>query len=109
MGKKRTIPIICFASGKPGDWEATCLNFDLSVQGDSFEDVQTVLHEMIVDYIESLVDLPKEEQMRFLNRKAPLFLRIKYHLLWLWAVFGHNSRRSLHNYMETYQANGCLA
>lgn len=109
MGELKRIPIICFAEGKPGDWEATCLNFDLSVQGDSFEEVQRILHEMIVDYIESLADLPKEEQLRFLHRKAPLFLRIKFHLLWLWAIFGRNSRKSLHNYMENYKANGCLA
>ena len=73
----------CYAEGRPGAWEAVCLDFDIAVQGDNFEDVYHSLHEAIGLYLASVRDLPAEERTRFLQRRAPILLRLKF----LWHVF----------------------
>ena len=67
--------IHCYAEGHPGSWEAFCLDFDVSVQGESFEDVYKSLNEGIVMYLEYVAELPEDERKAFMNRRAPLFLR----------------------------------
>ena len=44
---------VCFAKGRPGEWEAICLDYDIAVQGRSFEEVEKFLSEAIDDYVES--------------------------------------------------------
>ena len=70
--------IWCYAEGKPGEWEALCMNFDLSVQGGSFDEVCRDLKEAISMYLDYVGKLPKEEQKQFLNRKAAISLRLKF-------------------------------
>ncbi len=72
----------CYAEGRPGAWEAVCLDFDLAVQGESLEDVLGSLKKAIGMYLETVHELPEEERKRFLNRRAPLSLRLKF----LWHV-----------------------
>lgn len=70
--------IWCYAEGQQGNWEAICLDFDLSVQGESFDAVYRDLHESILMYLDYIEGLPKDEQAQFLNRRVPLGLRLKF-------------------------------
>ena len=79
--------IWCYAEGRQGRWEAICLDFDLSVQGETFEQVYRDLNQSIEMYMEYVATLPKEERGQFLGRRAPLNLRLKYVWALLWAAF----------------------
>lgn len=70
----------CYAEGRGGQWEAICLDFDIAVQGGSFNEVYHSLNNAVADYYEYVEALPEAERARFLNRKAPLFARIKFAL-----------------------------
>jgi predicted RNase H-like HicB family nuclease len=70
----------CYAEGRDGEWEAICLEFDIAVQGETFEQVFHDLKEAIHLYVESVLELPVVDQKRLLHRPAPMSLRIKY--LW---------------------------
>ncbi len=50
--------IKCYAEGRPGKWEAFCLDFDLVVQGSSFQDVYEKLDEQVALYLDGVKDLP---------------------------------------------------
>ena len=66
----------CFAKGVPGDWEGICIDFDIAVQGKSFDEVRTLLDEAVHSYV---IDACAEEPStarRLLNRKAPLSVRL---------------------------------
>lgn len=65
----------CYAEGRPGDWEAFCLDLDLAVQGDSFQEVFASLNEAIEQYIEAVCELPEDQRMPLLNRRAPWRVR----------------------------------
>jgi predicted RNase H-like HicB family nuclease len=71
----------CYAEGHAGSWQAYCLDFDLAVQGESFEGVYRSLQDAIALYVETVKELPEAERRRFFERKAPLSLRLKF--LWL--------------------------
>jgi len=74
----------CIAEGHSGQWEAVCLDFDLAVQGASFDEVQKRLVEAIAAYLEYVRDLPEKERAAFLRRKAPWHMRFRlaWHLFW---------------------------
>lgn len=73
----------CYAEGQPGKWEAVCLDFDLAVQGGSFEEVYGSLSRSIDLYVEYVSTLPRKERAAFLARRAPLSLRLRF----LWYAF----------------------
>ena len=68
----------CYAEGREGAWEAICLDYDIAVQGESFEEVASSLREAVELYLESLDDLPPADRERLLQRRAPLSLRLKF-------------------------------
>lgn len=70
--------VLCFAHERDGDWEGICLDFDIAVQGHSFEEVKAGLEEAVVTYVE---DALREEQpvaRRLLCRAAPWYVRLGY-------------------------------
>lgn len=69
--------LTCYAWGQPGDLEAICVDFDLAVQGESREEVLSELRDAIETYLEYISELPEKERAGFLNRKAPLGLRLR--------------------------------
>ena len=69
--------LTCYAWGKPGHWEALCVDYDIPAQGDSFEDVRPELADAVGTYLDYVSDLPENEQRAFLSRKAPLSLRLR--------------------------------
>ncbi len=66
----------CYAQRHAGKWEAFCVDFDLAVQGDSFEEVYRSLGKAVGDYVERVHELPEEDQRRLLSRRAPLWSRL---------------------------------
>lgn len=79
--------ILCYAEGHGDQWEAFCLDFDLAVQGKSLPDVRAKLADQIGLYLESVWSMPAAERDAFLNRRAPLKLRLRFAWLALCTLF----------------------
>ncbi len=73
--------LTCYAWGRPGDWEALCVDYDIPAQGTSLKEVRRELADAVETYLDYVADLPENEQAMFLNRKAPAVLRIRLELL----------------------------
>ena len=69
--------LTCYAWGKPGDWEALCIDYDLAAQGASLDEVRRELADAVDTYLDYVSDLPAIEQRAFLNRRTPFPLRLK--------------------------------
>ena len=67
----------CFAHGTPGEWEAICVDFDIAVQGSSFEEVRSLLDDAVRSYVEDACAERPAVANRLLNRRAPLSVRVK--------------------------------
>jgi predicted RNase H-like HicB family nuclease len=76
-------PLVCIATGQGDEWEAFCLDFDLAVQGRSFEEVKCDLRQAINMYVEAALAEPEPARSRLLSRDAPFFIR----LMWAWRLF----------------------
>ena len=70
--------IRCYAEGRGGQWEAICLDLDVAVQGQSFDDVYKSLGDAVRHYIESVSELPASDQARLLDRRVPLSIRFRF-------------------------------
>jgi len=70
--------ITCYAEGSGSQWEAVCLDFDIAVQGGSFEEVYRGLQESVALYLEHLATLPEADRRRLMARRAPLGERLKF-------------------------------
>jgi predicted RNase H-like HicB family nuclease len=68
----------CYAAGRNGAWEAICLEFDIAVQGNAFEEVFSSLQHAISLYTESVANLPPGERGGLLHRPAPLSVRLRF-------------------------------
>ncbi|MGH6718143.1 MAG: hypothetical protein ACREER_02400 [Alphaproteobacteria bacterium] len=77
--------IRCYAEGRPGQWEAFCLDFDLAVQGKSFAEVFEGMNLAVDEYRAHVRTLPEVDQDRLLARRAPLSLRLTF--LWKALLF----------------------
>jgi hypothetical protein len=77
-GGHKITTLRCFAEGQKDRWEAICLEFDIAVQGRSLEEVFHSLNAAIDMYVESVMALPEAERAEFLNRRAPLALRLRF-------------------------------
>ena len=90
--------IFCYAEGCVGQWEAFCLNYDLAVQGDSFECVRVKLDEAIGIYLEGVLALPEADRTRLLNRRAPMAAWASPFLHLLKAAFTRRDDRLRHEF-----------
>ncbi len=77
MSKRR---ILCYAERSGNEWEAFCVDFDLAVQGTSFREVQTKLHDQIHLFLETVEELPESERRKLLGRRMPLKERARLRL-----------------------------
>lgn len=75
--------VVGIARGRGDDWEAFCLDFDLAVQGRSFEEVRKSLVRAIELYLEAALSEPEPLRSRLLARRAPFLVR----LMWACRVF----------------------
>jgi len=65
----------CYAWGREGDWEAICVDLDIAVQGESFDDVYRSLNVAVRDYIATTTEFSPEVRERLLGRRTPSWLR----------------------------------
>lgn len=69
--------VACFAHGVGDEWEAICLDFDIAVQGTSFEEVRQLLSIAIESYVALAAAEGPETRNRLLARRAPWHVRLK--------------------------------
>jgi hypothetical protein len=74
----RALVLRCYIEGAGRSWQGICVDLDIAAEGESLEEVRTVLDDMISTYLDSAMTYPTEERQRLLNRKSPLLLRIKF-------------------------------
>ena len=85
--------LIGFARGKPGDWEAICIDLDIAVQGRSFAEVQRLLNEAVADYLATVAEIQDEDQrVMLLTRATPLRTTLLWTFRVLWSIW-HNRKR----------------
>jgi predicted RNase H-like HicB family nuclease len=82
---RRTNPVgareyLCVARRGSQWWEALCLDFDLAVQGRSFDEVRALLEEAVKTYLEDAAGEAEPTRSRLLSRRVPLHVRA----LWAW-------------------------
>ena len=82
-----------YAEGRPGQWEAFCIDLDIAAQGSSLEEVSAKLREAVEIYINSVFDLPEVERARLLNRQAPVAFRLRIWWRMLTALFNGSADR----------------
>lgn len=100
-------PLRCYAEGNDSGWEATCVDLDLTVQGDSFDEVFHALNESICAYLETVMDLPEADQQRLLNRRAPFLTRVQLALAhFRYFVLGRTTAQARHDFVAP--ADLCL-
>jgi len=103
MSTKRSIDraLLCIAEGRPGDWEALCLDLDIAVQGSSFEEVRSLLGEAVKTYFDDAAREGPKDRERLLRRRAPLRVRFAYgSRIFLNALVGHRQTGELHGSFE---------
>lgn len=72
--------ILCVARGRGGQWEAFCLDFDIAVQGRSFDEVRALLGEAVHTYIQDAAAEQEPTRSQLLARRVPWHVRL------LWAL-----------------------
>jgi hypothetical protein len=77
--------LYCVAHEHDGEWEAICLDLDISVQGRSLEEVTNSLGQAVASYVEDAQREPEATRQTLLSRSAPLPAR----LAWLWPFIVH--------------------
>ena len=85
--------VVCYAHGKPGDWEGICADFDIAVQGRSFAEVQKLLEEAVGEYVSAAMEEAPADRDRLLNRRAPFYV----YLTWTLRVLISGLRRRREN------------
>lgn len=70
--------VLCFLRGHGAEWEALCLDFDIAVQGNSFDDVMSRMRDAVSTYIEDAHKEAPETAQRLLRRRAPLWVRMRF-------------------------------
>jgi hypothetical protein len=85
--------LTCFAKGRPGEWEAICLDYDIAVQGRTFEEVEELLALSIDDYVESARQEPPRVRDKLLRRAVPRLVWLRYVLGFLWHNLASRRRR----------------
>ena len=89
MADETKVILRCYAErDRDGSWFAMCLDLNLYARADSAEVVQQKLHQVIVDHVTTVMDLPESERKALLARPAPLRFRMRYAYLLARAVIG---------------------
>jgi hypothetical protein len=86
--------LLCFANGRPGEWEAICLDYDIAVQGTSFDEVEKLLEVSIDDYVESARQEQPAVRDKLLRRAAPAHVWFRYFLGFFWHNLVRRRRRN---------------
>jgi len=79
-----------------GKWYGVCLELNLSAEAESVEQIQKQIKEIIVSYIETVVDTDDYQSVsRLLNRKAPIDKWLKYYWIKTKLYIKHLSNSSV--------------
>ena len=75
---------LCYVSGGGDCWEAICVDFDISVQGTSIDDVQRRLFDAVHCFVDAARQETPEQAARLLARQAPWSVRasLKANVIW---------------------------
>jgi hypothetical protein len=75
----------CYAEQEPDrTWFGICIDLNLAAEGDSFEEVRGKLHAMIHDYLAEALTVDGQYIGDLIPRKAPVYFRVRYHVIaWL--------------------------
>ena len=79
--------VLCVARRHGEVWEAFCLNFDLAVQGRSFDEVRGLLSEAVKSYVEDASAETEPARSRLLRRGVPLHVRLLWASRFFWRLF----------------------
>lgn len=101
---EKIIAIRCYAEGANEKWEAFCVDFDLAVQGSSFDEVYRKLNEQIEIYLEGISAMPPEQRKHLLNRKIPLLERFRIYGKLLATIVNRRADKQRHSYVRTESA-----
>ena len=71
---------LCYIEGSALRWQGVCVDFDLTVFGESVEDVKKKLTEVVGSYISAALTEAEPHRSRLLNRRSP------WHTRAYWAV-----------------------
>lgn len=85
--------LTCYAWGKPGDWEALCVDLDIATQGSSFEEVKRDLELAVEDFLDYASELPENNRKFLLSHRAPRSLRLRLALRHQWSTLTRTCRR----------------
>ncbi|MFI4981687.1 MAG: hypothetical protein ACHQIO_15175 [Nevskiales bacterium] len=77
---------LAFVEERDGRWEAICLDFDLAVQGRSFDEVTDKIRDQVRLFLDGVRDLPPADQARLLRRRVPPSLQLRLLLSVFWSV-----------------------
>lgn len=78
--------LTCYAWGKPGDWQALCVDLDIATQGESFEEIREDLQLAIEDFLDYAAELPEANRNFLLSHRVPLAERLRLLLRHQWAT-----------------------
>ena len=98
MAARHELVVHCMAEGTQGQWEAICLNFDIAVQGDTFEEVYHSLDEAVRSYLETVHTYPEDDKRRLLSRSVPLWLRLKFAAAYCMSAMFRSASKERHTY-----------
>jgi hypothetical protein len=83
--------LVCFARGHAGEWEGICLDFDLAVQGRSFDEVRHALEEAVSEYVVAASEEDDATRAKLLNRRAPALVAMAWTARVLWSAWRRRS------------------
>lgn len=77
----------CLVEGRGTDWEAICLDFDITAQGSSYDEVVSTLNGLVSLYLEVISEMPEAERAGLVTRRAPVSVRLKFAWALLRSIF----------------------
>ena len=68
--------VICFAHGNDREWEAICVDFDIAVQGRTFDEVKSLLDSAVKNYVDDAAEEDEATRRQLLGRRAPWYVSL---------------------------------
>lgn len=97
-GQKSLVKYVwCVAKGNEAEgWEALCVDLDIAVSGQSFDEVRNNLNAAIESYVEDAMKEDPAICRELLSRRAPLYVRLGWNLQFLLhSMFGKRQDHDL--------------
>lgn len=82
--------VLCYIHGEDQQWEAICVDLDISVEAASEHEARATLRDAIHSYFDAAMEEDPADRDRLLSRRAPLHVRLG---LWLRMLAFTLSRR----------------